>query len=368
MSKKRLTPNRSELIKTSQEKKRSGGITLAGARMIAENLNHGQSEFLKREIVSCNITKVFHAPVNWPAEHEGYWIRISGATPEYSATLTSDPARYLKNASILGQYDNDPDLREKVEGFEGKHGKGSSYLVIEESGQVGECVMDHGECWKNPDELGGGVLIFEIPGRPWPKFSEKTDRDVSLLTSMRIRTRVSHPFELYARSVLFITAYGEPAHALNVQMSISYGGLRVTKRIPDGDLSKWADDTGHAAERLRVVSTDSAIQELLAATRLDEAKDDEYFRLWYLRLWQAIDDISRYCSMPDVKRHIKKLKGGERWIELTNHRIAIAHWHTARVDFGKVQDLHNFAIELSEHILQMDARSIPKMRPTPTIS
>lgn len=196
MSKKRRTPDRSELIKTSQEKSGDGGITLAGARMIAENLNFGQPDFLKREIVSYNITKVFHAPVNWPDEHEGHWIRTSGGTPEYSATLTRDPARYLKNSSILEQYDNDPALREKIEGFEGKHGKGSSYLVIEESGQIIECVMNEGECWKNPNELGGGVIIFEIPGRSWPKFYEKTEWDVSLLASMRIRTHVSHPFEL----------------------------------------------------------------------------------------------------------------------------------------------------------------------------
>ena len=339
-------------------------MSLAGARMIAENLKFGQSDFLKREIVSYNITKVFHAPVNWPAEHEGYWIRISGGTPEYSATLTSEPARYLKNSSILGQYDNDPGLREKVEGFEGKHGKGSSYLVIEESGEVTGCVMDEGECWENPDELGGGVVIFEVSGRPWPKYIEKTEWDVSLLTSMRIRTHVSHPFELYARSVLFTTDFGEPAHGLNVRMNIAYGGLRVTKSIPDGDLSKWAGDTGQAAGRLRTVSSDSAVRELLAATRLDEAKDDEYFRLWYLRLWQAMDDISRHCSMPDVKRHMKKLKGGERWTELTSHRIAIAHWHTARVDYSKVQDLHNFAIELSEYILQIDARSTARIPQT----
>ena len=343
-------------------------MTLAGARMIAKNLNSGQSDFLKREIVSYSITKVFHAPVNWPSEHACHWIRISGGTHEYSATLTSDPARYLKNSSVLGQYNNDPGLQEQVDGFEGKHGKGSSYLTIEESGQVIECVMDEGECWENPDELGGGVVIFKISGRPWPKFSEKTEWDISLLTSMRMRTHVSHPFELYARSVLFITDCGEPAHALNVEMSVSYGGLRVTKPIPDGELSKWADDTGQAAERLRIVSTDSAIRELLAATRLDEAKDDEYFRLWYLRLWQAMEDISRYCLMPDVKRHMRKLKGTERWAELTSHRRAIAHWHTARVDYGKVQDLHNFAIELSEYILQIDARSIPIVRPTSAIS
>ena len=51
-----------------------------------------------------------------------------------------------------------------------------------------------------------------------------------------------------------------------------------------------------------------------------------------------------------VKDHLEGLKKQQRWKDLTEHRVAIAHWHTEIIDYEKVADLHRFAVEVAEYI------------------
>lgn len=318
---------------------------------MAEAFNSDGSGFLVRDIVAYNVTKVFHAPVTWPERSGRWWVRIPEETPVYSATLTGELKNYLENASKLGQFAIDPGLRETVAKIEKRAGTtNSTYLVVEERGQITGCRMDQGECWLGPDGGRDGVVIFKVMGGAWPMFNEHVDRDEALLTAMRTITRVSHPFEMEARSVCYVTDQGEPAHPIAMEMSIAYGGARVTKGIANGDIETWAEQLGEYAERLSWASTDPAVRELLAAIRLDKSGEEEHFRLWYLRLWQALVDVGLYCQNHSVRNHLEGLKVQQRWKELTEHRVAIAHWWTERVDYKRVQELHRFAVEVADFI------------------
>ena len=150
MAKHRKPASRAALRKASQEKKPGGGLALGGARLMAEAFNPKGSEFLVREIVAYTVTKIFHAPVNWPDECDTFWARIPGETPEYSATLTGELRNYLEHASKLGQFANDPGLRESVENVEKRAGAKSTYLVVEERGQITGCMMDQGNAGRDP--------------------------------------------------------------------------------------------------------------------------------------------------------------------------------------------------------------------------
>ena len=136
-----------------------------------------------------------------------------------------------------------------------------------------------------------------------------------------------------------------------MEMNVAYGGLRSTKRIAGGMVSEWVNQLGQNADQLLRVSIDSAVNELLAAIRLDKARDEEHFRLWYLRLWQALVDVGLYCEKQAVKDHLEGLKTQQRWKDLTEHRVAIAHWWTETVDYEKVADLHRFAVEVADWTL-----------------
>ena len=109
----------------------------------------------------------------------------------------------------------------------------------------------------------------------------------------------------------------EPAHPLTVEMNVAYGGFRSTKPIARGMVAEWAGQLGENAERLRRASVDPAVNELLAAIRLDKARDEEHFRLWYLRLWQALVDVGQFCELQAVKDHLERLKTQQRWKDLT---------------------------------------------------
>ena len=294
--------------------------------MLAEGINPEGSEFLVREIVEYNVTKIFHAPVQWPNDSEAPWVRVQRESLGHSATLTCELKNYLEKGSKQGQYVKDPGLRETVVGVEKQAGGKSTYLVVEERGPITDCRMDSGECWQGLDSGRDGVVIFKTSGGAWPTFSEQVEQDLTLLAAMRTMTKASHPFELHARSVLYITDQREPARDLTMKMSLAYGGVRVINQIVGGMVSEWANQLGVNAELLHRTSADPAVKELLAAIRLDKARDDEYFRLWYLRLWQALTDVGLYCEQKEVRNHLQVLKDQQRWKDLTKHRTAIAHW------------------------------------------
>ena len=163
-------------------------------------------------------------------------------------------------------------------------------------------------------------------------------------------TKAAHPFELHARSVCYVTDKKETAHALAFEVSIAYGGARAISPIPGGEVEEWTDRVGERVERLLLASSDPAVNELLTAIRLDETRDDEYFRLWYLRLWQALRDVGEFCKPQTVRAHLGTLRDQPRWKALTKHRNAIAHWQTGRINYEKVADLHRFAVEVADFI------------------
>ena len=350
MSKHRRAAIRAALLKASQETEKEGGLTLAGARLMGRGSNSDASEFLVRDIVAYNATRIFHAPLIWPDGNASSWERIQGSTPEYSGTLTGSLKNYLENGSEQKQFAKDPGLRETVADVEKRKGRSATYLVVEERGPISDCRMERGECWQGPDGGRDGVVIFNTSEGEWPQFSERVKRDTALLAAMRTMTKARHPFELHARSILYITDRGEPAHPLRMEVNISYGGARVISPIPDAAAAKWAYELGDRTERLQQACVDPAVNELLDAIRLDEAKDEEYFRLWYLRLWQALVDVGLYCKIQAVRDHLKALKPQQRWQELTKHRVAIAHWETGRIDYKKVEDLHCLAVEVANYI------------------
>ena len=346
----RTPERRAALLKASQERKKSGGLALGGARMMAQALNPEVTEFLVRSIVAYTATRIFHAPMNWPDDGGDAWARLPNSTPEYTATVTGDLRRYLETGSTLGQFAKDPGLRERVEDVEKRSGGNSTYLVIEEQGPISDCRMESGECWLGPDGGRDGVVIVRTGGGAWPTFTEKVERDTALLAAVRTVTKAAHPFELHARSICYITDKGETAHPIEAEVSIAYGGARVTSPMPGGAVTGWADRVAERAERLRAAGTDPAVNELLSAIRLDKARDDEYFRLWYLRLWQALRDVGEFCGDQTVRAHLETLRHKQRWTGLTSHRNAIAHWETGRVDYEMVADLHRFAVVVSEFI------------------
>ena len=363
MAKHRKPASRAALRKASQEKKPGGGLALGGARLMAEGLNPEGSEFLVRDIVAYNATKIFHAPVSWPDESDDSWVRMQGDAPEYSATLTGKLKDYLESGSKLGQFAKDPGLRETVEDIEKRVGNqvnlsGSGGARPDHRMHDGPRGMLAGTRWgkrwsRDLQDRRRRVADVQRTSRAGHRIAGgNADNDEGVLTHSNCMREVCATSRIRGSQLILSTA----------EMNVAYGGFRSTKPITRWMVAEWASQLEENAEWLRRASVDPAVNELLAAIRLDKARDEEHFRLWYLRLWQALVDVGLHCELQAVKDHLEGLKTQQRWKNLTEHRVAIAHWWTERVDYEKVADLHRLAVEVADYILTV-SRATPGSRP-----
>ena len=79
---------------------------------------------------------------------------------------------------------------------------------------------------------------------------------------------------------------------------------------------------------------------------LDKTKDDNYLHLWYLRLWQAVDDARRHLGHLQLRNIDHVIAGKRTPRELCDYRNDIAHWYTGRIDSSYLDDLQHLALEL----------------------
>ena len=87
------------------------------------------------------------------------------------------------------------------------------------------------------------------------------------------------------------------------------------------------------------------IAELMEALLLDRSKDDKYFRLWYLRLWQALNDARKLIRVNEFRSG--EIVAGKKTInELRNYRNEIAHWWTGRLDYSYADDIQRTVVKL----------------------
>ena len=88
------------------------------------------------------------------------------------------------------------------------------------------------------------------------------------------------------------------------------------------------------------------VAELIDAILLDKTRDDAHFRLWYLRLWQAVVDAKRILGQPKFEDDANTIAGNLTAIQLKEYRDRIAHWWTGNVDFSFVTGIQQTVQEL----------------------
>ena len=83
----------------------------------------------------------------------------------------------------------------------------------------------------------------------------------------------------------------------------------------------------------------------MEAVLLDRSKDDKYFRLWYLRLWQALNDARKLIRVNEFRSG--EIVAGKKTInELRDYRNKIAHWWTGRLDYSYEDDIQRTVVKL----------------------
>jgi len=354
MGKPKKPEERAKLLKSSQEKGSNDGlITLDAAKLMAQGMNPNATNFLIRKIVRYYAIRIFHAPFSFPGSCANSWKTISDLESGYSASLTTDLKKYLIDERTTKDFPVSINLWNTVGELVKTSAKNSLYLVIEEHGSLGNCEMSRGECWEAVGaeliDCCNSVYLFRTMNGNWPNVHEQEEFDTTLLAAMRIVRKATHPFELHARSLLYKTDKNEIAIPIEGKLSIAYGAPRALSSY-DTDLDSFVQSLAERVNQFQKASSEQAIHELLYAVRLDKSRDDEYFRLWYLRLHQALVDLMDHCQNPDLKCYLKKLRKEQWWIDLNYHRNCIAHHHTERADYQKISDLHEFALKVLDRV------------------
>ena len=233
------------------------------------------------------------------------------------------------------------------------------FLVTEEYKVIPATQFANGECflideWRDGKALieGGrkgkrALLAFKTVNGAWPDFSRNSHTVNTVLAAVKVEQNVTHHLdELYSCSC-FVSDDERAVYAIELTMSISYGGVRVSSSVDTDGLRGRVAGVRSIYDGLRQDSLKTPqVAELIDAILLDETQDDAHFRLWYLRLWQAVVDAKRILGQPKLEYDANTIAGDLTAIQLKEYRDRIAHWWTGKVDFSFVTGIQQAVQEL----------------------
>ena len=233
------------------------------------------------------------------------------------------------------------------------------FLVTEEYRTIPATQFANGECflideWRDGEALieGGregrrALLAFKTTNGAWPDFPRDSHAVNTVLAAVKVEQNVTHHFdELYSCSC-FVSDDGRAVYTVELTMSVSYGGVRVSSPVDTDGLRGRIAGVRLIHDGLRYDSQKTPqVAELVDAILLDKSQDDAHFRLWYLRLWQAVVDAKRILGRPKLERDANAIAGSLTAVQLKEYRDRIAHWWTGKVDFSFVTGLQQTVLEL----------------------
>ena len=351
--------NRRETLQKSLEPSEGGGFTT--------HSNKAAAAALGGRPVACTITGycrtfVFKFPSSYLVTEEPVAHQVIYARGGLKAAIVSDlPAYFEQESAESLHYSISVSLRASVRSIYEKAVEQSSrnwqshpevplFVVIEEYAEVSPTVLNSGECFMiDEDRIKGGkegeralVAYYAIDGS-WPDFHADMSVVNMVLAAVKIEQNVTSHIEELCNHSCFISSEGQAVY-IHPGATAS-GSPESISFLKPPDLREKA---GRIEAILQGMRSDSepAAAELFDSILLDKTKDDNYLRLWYLRLWQAAEDAKRHLGYPQLDNLDTVIAGKRTPKELTEYRNAIAHWYTGRIDYAHLGDLQRTAMEL----------------------
>ncbi len=345
-------------------KSRGGGLTPFGAALFMNGRLGGRP-------TECTITGhcrtfVFEFPGSYLISKEPIDHQVIYSFGGLRASIASDlPAHFKQDPAESLHYSIDVSLRAGVSSIYKKvieqakqqpHPAVPLFVVMEEYAEVPPTELNSGECYMI-DEYRDGNAIIE-GGRAGEKalLAERTSdgswpdfhADMSVVNVVLAAIKVEQNFmghhieELYSRSC-FVSSEGQAVHIQPSPTMSASGRLGPSPEWPD--LREKADRIGALLQGM-MSDSEPAMAELFDSILLDKTKDDGYLRLWYLRLWQAVEAAKRHLGYPQLDNIDAVIAGERSPKELKEYRNDIAHWHTGKIDYAYLSDLQYTALEL----------------------
>lgn len=226
------------------------------------------------------------------------------------------------------------------------------YLVIEQQEQVSPTVLDDGVCFavdeirNGTENIEGGrqgekaLIAIRTCDGTWPTFESDTRMVHVVLAAVRAEQDFLERFEEVYSCTCYVSSDGQAVYGMGGTLTAI---LMKTASLEAPELREKGD---RIRSLLQGMMADSMLidSELYDSLVLDKPKND--LRLWYLRLWQSLKDAGKHLNIPQFENHKKTIAGGSTPKELTEHRNAIAHWDTNKIDSSRLRDLKLTALEL----------------------
>ena len=351
--------NRRQALLRSIEPSNDGGITTQGAQLMAKGLGGVRAECT---ITGYCRTSLFRYPGVYLKEAVEHHILYSDASSK--AAIVSDLADYFERCSGVSlHYSIDVSLRDGVrqtyqraveQAKQRANPDAPLFIVIEEYANVPSTMLNSGECFTIEECRNGTAIIeggregkksllaFKTGDGAWPKFhSDSYTINMVLAAVMSEQNFTRHIEELYS-CFCFVSSKGEAVYSMSPTMSAT---LQTASLLESEDVRERADGIASMLHGM-MSDPDPTARELFDSMVLGDTKDDGYLRLWYLRLWQALEDAGRHLGYPQLFNLTKGIgrKGTPK--ELKEYRNEIAHWYTGRINFSLLSDLQCTAMVL----------------------
>ena len=355
MSNVRRGRSRRQILSDSFKPPERSGMTLAGAKAMASGVNGMRCECT---IAGYHRTSIFEYPVAYRGKDVCHIVHSSG---NLRVAIVSDLSRYFRAKQERSHYAIDVSLRHGVgeaharalKAKEKNESVRTLFLVVEESVDVEATILNGGECYIVDETIDGQPIVeggrdghqalvaFNTTDGVWPTFSVDRHRINVVLTAVKTERGVSsdHIDEVYGCDCL-VTCDGRCVYYVVPSASAA---LRVIG--PVDDARRMATELASVLQGM-MLESDPAMLEVFDATISKETQDDEYLRLWYLRLWQALEDAKRQLGYPQLFNLQTVLAGDRTPAELRRYRNDVAHWFTGRMDANVLVDLQRTAIAL----------------------
>lgn len=354
---------RRESVLQSLKNRDSGGLTTYGAKASAAPL--GGIETVCTVTGYCR-TLVFEFPGSCLIPDGPVRPQVISERAGFKATVVSNlPAYFQQGHSRFPHYGIDVSLRDGVDRVyrkEAEQWNGSRtpmFLLIEQYEDVAATTFANGECFVIDERVNGeemveggregekALLAFRTSNGAWPDFELDPQGVNTVLAAVKVEQNVTYHIQERYRCSCFVSDDGRAVYTIHPAMSIGYGGLRVDSPVDTDGLER-------KVERIRSIhdgmKRDSAnmpqVAELIDSVLLDQTQDEGHFRLWYVRLWQAVVDAKRYLGEPGLEDGRSIIAGKLTPKELKDYRNSIAHWWTGKVDFSFVTGIQQTVIEL----------------------
>ena len=228
------------------------------------------------------------------------------------------------------------------------------FLVVEENKALSPTTLDRGECvlmpeYKDGEEIieGGregmkALVAVKTTDGLWPDFNADMHFINIIVSAVKIEQRDTDEIRKLFNCCCFVSSDEQAVYPLIGKMNV-----RATS-IANINAEEFKEKALRIAEILGRMTSErnSAALELFDAIVLDQVDDDNYLRLWYLRLWQAVEDAKRHLGHPQIWNSDRPISGKLTPKALTDYRNRIAHWHTGRMDFRYLADLQRTAMKL----------------------